>query len=69
MKRIGIICLAVLASVAVHAQKVTNVVAKQAGNTVVFSAAQGDAVKDKPQTPTIKPSPAVSGSWKNWKMR
>ena len=57
MKRIGIICLAVLASVAVHAQKVTNVVAKQAGNTVELT------------YDIDKPAPAVSGSWKNWKMR
>ncbi len=34
MKRIGIICLAVLTSIVVHAQTVTNVVAKQVGNTV-----------------------------------
>jgi len=34
MERICIICLAVLASIAIHAQTVTNVVAKQVGNTV-----------------------------------
>ena len=46
-----------------------NVTLDDLSSYVIREVGRVTAVKDKPQTPSIKSAPAVSGSWKNWKLR
>ena len=46
-----------------------NVTLDDLSSYVIREVSRVTAVKDKPQTPSITPAPAVTSTWKNWKLR